>query len=327
MGDGPVVVAERVIGLADVLVGHGAERRVVELLGDAERAQARLHRALRIADRPARVRHHGGNAAEADVVAELLGHRCRGPQRLEHLRQLARDEEGVPQLEAQVHALLERLARHRQVPHRGLGLSEVGGRFDIGRARGRLVPGLAQVAQRALPLLAVEGVQREPLHVQRGLIGVARLDRVRDGGVERAPAVVEQPLIGHVVGEAVAERPFDFGEEARLVEEAGALEAAQPLTQLGFGQLDEGLEDRQREGRADDRGALEDPLVSGIEPIDARGQHGVHARRDPGFRQRSRELVGARRAREHAELDETAHALLEEERIASGALAQEALEG
>jgi len=58
-------------------------------------------------------------------------------------------------------------------------------------------------------------------------LGVQALDRLDDPRVEHSPPLVEQAPVGHLEGEGMPERVFGFGEQARLVQELGGLEASQ----------------------------------------------------------------------------------------------------
>ena len=62
------------------------------------------------------------------------------------------------------------------------------------------------------------------------------------------------------------------------------------------------------------------------EPVDARGEHGLHRRGHLQASRLGREAIGAALADEHPGLDEGAHELLEEERVAAAPLDQELAE-
>ena len=77
-----------------------------------------------------------------------------------------------------------------------------------------------------------EGMVREPLD----LLGRAGPDRAsrwprRSAREARAP-VVEQAAVGDLVGQRVLEGVLELGEQARLVQELGGLEAGEPAAQL-----------------------------------------------------------------------------------------------
>ena len=77
-------------------------------------------------------------------------------------------------------------------------------------------------------------------------IAVERLDRVDDPRVKRAAALLEQAAVGDLVGEGVLEGVLEIGEEARLVEELGRLQAGEPWRSV----LVRYLGDRLEQGRA-----------------------------------------------------------------------------
>ena len=71
----------------------------------------------------------------------------------------------------------------------------------------------------------------QALDVLREPLGVEALDGLDGPGVERAPAVLEEAPVGHLVGQRVLEGVLDVGEQARLVEELGRLEPGEALGQ------------------------------------------------------------------------------------------------
>ena len=104
-------------------------------------------------------------------------------------------------------------------------------RLAVGRAQEGLGAGLAQVAHRLVPDLALPRVVRQPLHVLDEAIGVQALDGGHHRGVQGAPALPQQARVGHVVGERVLEGEFQIREELRLVEELRLLQMGQPPPQ------------------------------------------------------------------------------------------------
>ena len=95
---------------------------------------------------------------------------------------------------------------------------------------------------------------------------------VDDPGVQRAPAVLEQAPVRDLVGERVLERVLELGEEPGLVEELGGLEVRELGAALLLRSVGDGVKQRERHVLADDGGGLEQPLVLGRQPVDARGQ-------------------------------------------------------
>ncbi len=124
-----------------------------------------------------------------------------------------------------------------QMPQGAEGLLEAAHGLPVGGSRHGLGGGLAEVRHGLRPHLAPQGVLRQPLDMLAEAIGVERLDRRHDPGVQRAPPLVEHAAVGHLVGERVLEGVFEIGEEARLVEELGGLQMREPCAQRLLGQL------------------------------------------------------------------------------------------
>ncbi len=162
-----------------------------------------------------------------------------------------------------------------------------------------------------------------------GLLGAALRVELLDGGqdasVQRAPPRLQQAPVGHAVGEGVREAVFEVGKEARLEQELRLLEPREPRAQRLLGHLDGGGEQREGHVLADDGGGLQEPLLLRPEAVDAGGDDGLHGggHLDGGERLDEAELAAL--AHQHLGLDERPDALLEEERIALGALDEETL--
>ena len=167
---------------------------------------------------------------------------------------------------------------------------------------------------------------RQPLDLLGQAVGIERLDRLDDPGVQRPPPLVEQAPVGDLVGQRVLEGVLEVREEARLVEELGGLEVGEAAAERSSDCS--AMAWRRREGHvlADDRGGLEEALVLGREPVDARGQDRLRRRRDLKGLGRLRQAIGAALARQRLGLDQRPDALLEEEGVALGALDQQLLE-
>ena len=84
-------------------------------------------------------------------------------------------------------------------------------------------------------LLAAERVVREPLDLLGQAVGVSVSMALHDAGVQRPPPLLEQAAVGDLVGERVLERVLQVGEQARLVQELGRLQARQALAQRVLG--------------------------------------------------------------------------------------------
>ncbi len=118
------------------------------------------------------------------------------------------------------------------------------------------------------------------------------------------------------------ERVLEDREEARFVQELGSLEIVNAQAQIVVRDFGDGLEQRQRHVLTDDSRALEHPLVPGGEPVDARGEEGLHRRRYLDRFGSPADAVRPAVAVERAGLDQVTDALLQEEGIALRALDQ-----
>ena len=90
------------------------------------------------------------------------------------------------------------------------------------RAKG-LEPRLAKISARpspTAPRAAAWWASRSTCSARRS--GVEPLEGLDDAGVERAPPVMEQPVVRHLVGEGVLEGVVEVGNEPGLVEELRA---------------------------------------------------------------------------------------------------------
>jgi hypothetical protein len=120
---------------------------------------------------------------------------------------------------------------------------------------------------------------------------------------------------------------LEIGEEPALVEELGGLEGPEPATEDLLGRVGDRLEQGEGHVLADDGRRLQEPLVLGREPVDARGQDGLGRGRNLEALGRLRQAIRPPLARQDPRLDERPDALLEEERVPLGSLDQEPLEG
>jgi len=234
--------------------------------------------------------------------------------------------EGAAQVEAHVDRLGQRVGVHRQVAERGERLLEPRHRLPVRGALLGPVARLARVARRALPSLAPEAVVGEAIHVLQRAPRLQPLHRLRDAGVQRAAARLGEAAVGHVVGQHVPERVLEVGEESRLVEELAGLERGQVAGQV-IALLRDLLQQGQRHVHAHHRGGLQEALGSVRQPVDARGQDGLHGGRDLQGLDDLRLPVGPRLPRQDPHLAEGPHRLLQEERVAVGELHQQPLQG
>ena len=88
----------------------------------------------------------------------------------------------------------------------------------------------------------------------------------------------------------------------------------EPSTQVSFGQLGDGEQDRERHVLTDDRGRLEQPLVLGREPVDPDGQDSLDCGRNLDLGEDLLQPVRAVLA--HERLGSTTHERSPKERVA-----------
>ena len=186
------------------------------------------------------------------------------------------------------------------------------------RACAGFVSGEPSVPHRFLPLLPAVRVMRKWLELLVA-IAVDGFERADDLRVECAASLAEQAAVGHLVGQRVLERVLGLGEEARFIEELGGLQASQPTAQVLLGQLGNDEQESERHVLADDGSSLEELLVPGSQPVDPRGKDRLHRGGHVDRVEAPGEAMGPARPREDVRLDQRPHALLKEERIATGA--------
>src|SRR5215813_1178039 len=107
-------------------------------------------------------------------------------------------------------------------------LLEAAHRLPIGRARLCPEASLIEVGNRLLPCLALKRVMAQTLDLFGQALGIERLDRVDDLGMELTPPVVEHAPVGDIVGERMLEGVLDIRKQAGLVQELGRLEVGEP---------------------------------------------------------------------------------------------------
>ena len=166
-----------------------------------------------------------------------------------------------------------------------------------------------------------------------------RFQDPNDARMQRAPPLLEQTAVGHLVRQSVREGVCWLREEARLVQELRSLELGEMAAQVGVRQVGNGSQQGKRHFCTNDGGGLEQALGLGRQAVDARGQDGLHGHRHLNTLQRLRQAIGARLTSQRAGLNERAHALFQEKGIAgrtrdqhrrerrqAGVVAQERLE-
>src|SRR5262249_39799546 len=92
-------------------------------------------------------------------------------------------------------------------------------------------------------------------------IVVQRLDGLDHPRMERAPPLLQEPVITHLMRESVLEGVLEIWIELGLVKELSSLQAAKSTMEGCFWQVGDGLEQRERNVLADDGGALQEAFV------------------------------------------------------------------
>jgi hypothetical protein len=101
----------------------------------------------------------------------------------------------------------------------------------------------------------------EALHPFGESVPIQALDRLHDLGVQRAPALLQQTAVSHLLSEGVAKRVFEIGKKIHFIQEFGGLELGKTAAQLVLGLVGDRLEEHERHVLADDRRGLEHALV------------------------------------------------------------------
>ena len=166
-------------------------------------------------------------------------------------------------------------------------------------------------------------MERELVDVARAAVVIEPLDRLHDPPVQHSALLAQEARVGDVAGERALEAVDDVGEQARLVEKPCGLQAYQrPPDALG-GNVHDRLEQRLRHVGADHGRRLEQQLLVAGEPIDARGEDGLHGRGHLDRLELAGQPIGPALADERVGLDESPDDLFEEERVAVAPLDQE----
>jgi hypothetical protein len=189
--------------------------------------------------------------------------------------------------DAEIDGLLACVALLRQMREGTERLLEGPHGLTVGRSCHGFLSRLPTVYQGLGPHLAPEGMVGQPFHLLGHLVSGKCLQGRDDPSMECPPPLLEQRLIGHLLGEGVLEGILDVGEEARLIEEFGGLQMCEAQAQRRLRHLGNGLEKHQGHLHANDRGGLEKLFLLRRQPIEARRQHCLHRDRYLNARQRS----------------------------------------
>src|SRR5262249_34109575 len=152
------------------------------------------------------------------------------------------------------------------------------------------------------------------------------LQRLQSFQMQRASPLVQQTGVRDLVRQRVLEAVFELREETRLIEEFSGLETPETATQIALLLPKESLEQRHRDVFADDGARLQHAPLVRRQAIDAPGEQHLHRWRDLNRRNVCRQAVGSGISGESSGLHERSNAFLEEERVAFGAIDQQALE-
>jgi hypothetical protein len=133
--------------------------------------------------------------------------------------------------------------------------------------------------------------------------------------MEHPPPLLKQPAVGDLMGQGVFEGVFALWKQPGLIEELGGLQVVEAAAQCLCGHLAHGLQQGEGHLRADDGRGLEQTLVLGREPVDARGQHRLHRRWHLDGGQRLCQPIGPWHADERPGLHLRPHTLLQKEGI------------
>jgi hypothetical protein len=144
-----------------------------------------------------------------------------------------------------------------------------------GAGRGPLAS-LLQISRGLLPDFAAERVVREALDLLGLAAGIERFDRLHDPRVQSPPALLEQAPVGHLVRQRMLEGVFEFGKQARFVQELGGLEMRQALAERCFGDVSDGLQERPGDLGADHSRGLQETLLVQWQAVDPCRQDRLH---------------------------------------------------
>jgi hypothetical protein len=142
----------------------------------------------------------------------------------QHTPKIVEAAERSAQSEPQIDGLLACVARLRQVLEGCQGLLEIAHGLAMGRRCHGLLPRLPRVRHGLVPDLAPQGVMRQAFGLLAQPLSCERLKGLDDVGMQCSPPLLEQRLVGDLLGERMFEGVFDLGEEARLIQELGGLQ-------------------------------------------------------------------------------------------------------
>src|ERR1700688_2790479 len=157
------------------------------------------------------------------------------------------------------------------------------------------------------------------------LLGEHRLQRLSGALVQELAASNQQRVVGDLLRERMLENVLSIGEDRLLVDELGRPQIRKHLLQLRLRLVRHFPDQAKRRLPADHRKGLEQFLLLRRKPVDTRGQYALHRRRQTQLRERASNLHYAI-AYQRALVEQRLHHLLDEERIALGALDNQSFE-
>ena len=155
----------------------------------------------------------------------------------------------------------------------------------------------------------------QPLDVLAQPVRIGAFDGADDAGVQGLAPVLEQGAVRDFMGERVLEGVREVRIEAGLVEELGGLERFESAAERLVREFGDRLEQRERDVLADDGGDLEEALVLGRQPVDARRQDRLDRGRNLDRLDRLRQPIPAARPIQRLRLHQRPDGLLQEERV------------
>ena len=139
-------------------------------------------------------------------------------------------------------------------------------------------------------------------------------------------ALLEDRVVGDLLRERVLEDILDIRDRRLLVDEFAKLEIGEEAFELLFRMSGDAPCETEDELPAEDGKSLQERLLVVAQPVDTRGEDGLHGRRNAQRRERLDQLDRPLRSLQGAFVEQRLNRLLHEERRASGGLDDELLE-
>ena len=160
----------------------------------------------------------------AENLTESLGKGFGGTQVFKEPFVVAKDQECIAQVKAQVDGLFEQLAALRQMLHGKQRPLKPDHGLLVSRACHRLGTRLPEISERLVPYLPLEGMVGKRLDLVGETVGIARFNRLNSAGVQGAPPVAQETCVRHLVSQGVLEGVDLLRKAACRVEKLGRLE-------------------------------------------------------------------------------------------------------